>query len=202
MAWARIHDGAMSHPKISALSDAAFRVWVKGLAFCQMNLTDGIIPRNAAKEMGGTKRVLDELILPLSAEYKPLWLIHPIGFVINDYLYWNDSREHVQTKRELGRRRKQEWERKQRENAGSERVVERVTERGTNARHSTPPTSTRTPLTPLAGGRVTRGDRKHAREIREKAHGGCRHEPRCENYDACVELIAQELADRRTEAAS
>lgn len=59
--------------------------------------------------------------------------------------------------------------------------------------------SGKNPPTPLAGGRVTRADRERAKEIRSKQFG-CRHEPRCEQYSACVEVMAQELADQRITA--
>lgn len=59
-----------------------------------------------------------------------------------------------------------------------------------------------TPCSPPTGGRVTRADRKQATEIRGKAWGGCRHEPRCSTFAACVEAIAQDIADRRVAVAS
>ena len=43
MPWVRIDENAMEHPKIAGLSDAAFRLWVTGLAYCQKFLTDGYI---------------------------------------------------------------------------------------------------------------------------------------------------------------
>jgi len=57
-----------------------------------------------------------------------------------------------------------------------------------------PDLRTRNPPTPLSakGGRLTRRDLQEAKEIRSRAHGGCRHHPRCATFDACVRLIAQE----------
>lgn len=55
------------------------------------------------------------------------------------------------------------------------------------------------PPNPLSakGGRVTRADRKLAKEIRARRFGRCHHEPSCLDGAACEARIAQELADRR-----
>lgn len=54
----------------------------------------------------------------------------------------------------------------------------------------------KTPPTPLDRGvRVTRDHRKHAREV-VRLRFGCRHEPRCANHAACVEVTARELAEK------
>ena len=47
MAWVRIHDDAMSHPKIVGLSDKAFRLWIWGLSYAQRHLTDGCVTADA-----------------------------------------------------------------------------------------------------------------------------------------------------------
>lgn len=138
MAWARIHDGAMSHPKIMALSDSAFRVWVKGLAYCQLNLTDGLIPMQAAKELGASKRLISELISPLSGYEFALWEVHPIGFCVRDYLFWNDSRERIQTKQLEAKERRRRWEEKQQSERVQEQRQERVPNSVPNVRHTIP----------------------------------------------------------------
>jgi hypothetical protein len=48
------------------------------------------------------------------------------------------------------------------------------------------------PPNPLSakGGRLTRTELKEAKEIRARSWGGCKHDPRCANYDACVRAIA------------
>lgn len=52
---------------------------------------------------------------------------------------------------------------------------------------------------PLKGVRVTREDRKRAKEIR-RLRFGCQHEPRCQNHQDCIEAIALELAEKRATA--
>jgi len=97
MAWVRIHDGAMTHPKLVGLSDKAFRLWVWGLSYTQMHLTNGLIVVDALPST--LKRATADLIA------KRLWETHDLGFTIHDYLDWNDSKEAVMAARKLGRHR-------------------------------------------------------------------------------------------------
>jgi hypothetical protein len=90
MAWVRIHDGAMTHPKIVGLSDKAFRLWIWGLSYCQQHLTDGVIP---AVAINGSTKVATLLVLA------HLWDANDGGWTVHDYLDWNDSRELVKRKR-------------------------------------------------------------------------------------------------------
>lgn len=58
------------------------------------------------------------------------------------------------------------------------------------------------PLPPQGGRRprITRADRKAAKDIRARRMGRCAHEPTCADGAACIEAIAAELAARRTDA--
>lgn len=89
MSWVRIHDAALSHPKIVGLFHAndPFHLWVWGLSYCQMHLTDGLIPIDALPPR--TTRSVEQLIA------RRLWELHPSGYLIHDYLDWNNSREFV-----------------------------------------------------------------------------------------------------------
>lgn len=91
MAWVRLDDKAMTHPKIVGLSDKAFRLWVWGLAYCQQHLTNGFIPV-AAVTIAQIKTAL-ELVKAM------LWEPNDTGWLVHDYLDWNDSRELVAQKR-------------------------------------------------------------------------------------------------------
>lgn len=97
MPWVRIHDAALTHPKIVGLSDRAFRLWVWGLSYAQQHLTDGFLPQPALPT--GMKRAVVALTT------QGLWtaLDRSVGFQIHDYLDWNDSRETIQTKRDGAR---------------------------------------------------------------------------------------------------
>jgi hypothetical protein len=95
MAWVRLHDGVMTHPKLVKLVDwkNPFCVWVWGLSYCQMHLTDGRIPIAAVPN---AKAESTASVLIASG----LW--HKCDqdtYQIHDYLDWNDSRELVVRKR-------------------------------------------------------------------------------------------------------
>ena len=62
------------------------------------------------------------------------------------------------------------------------------------------------PVAPLVEGgdaqpRVLRRHRTQAEHIRDKAWGRCQHEPRCDERESCLQLIAQELASREERVA-
>jgi hypothetical protein len=59
MPWVRLHDGALTHPKIGRLVNLShpFDLWIWGLTQAQMHMTDGLIaadsvPRKAHKAAG------------------------------------------------------------------------------------------------------------------------------------------------------
>lgn len=94
MAWVRIHDGALTHPKIIGMVDTRrpFDLWVWGLSYAQLHLTDGLIPSDAVPR--GAAKAVHELCR------KGLWEARNEGFAIHDHLDWNDSRELVMSRRE------------------------------------------------------------------------------------------------------
>lgn len=113
MAWVRIHDGVMQNAKIAALSDGAFRLWVNGLCYCQVALTDGFIPtkvvkRDASRDASQVRHVreLTRSQLPGRA---PLWRPVKGGFQVHDYLEWNDAREEIVRKRRDKSLRNRKW---------------------------------------------------------------------------------------------
>ncbi len=90
MSWVRIHDGALTHPKIVGLSDSAFRLWVWGLSYCQQHLTDGWIPPAALPAKSKPDALVDARLWVYAVQG---------GFDVHGYLDWNDSRESVLAKR-------------------------------------------------------------------------------------------------------
>lgn len=104
MPWVRIDEDAMTHPKIVGLSDKAFRLWVWGLSYAQLHLTDGLLP--AAAIPARVKRAEDDLVAAR------LWEPHDVGFKVHDYLDWNESRETVTAKRDGAKTRLQHYREK------------------------------------------------------------------------------------------
>jgi len=63
--YAQIDVSAPRHRKVWALSDAAFRLWVSGLCYCQEHLTDGVLHRNVVASLA--PRVRPSVIATLVA---------------------------------------------------------------------------------------------------------------------------------------
>jgi hypothetical protein len=98
MAWVRIHDNAMDHPKLSGISDKAFRLWVWGLSYSQRHLTDGLIGERSVPPR--LRRAMADLLRV------GLWEPHDIGYRVHDYLQWNDSKEVVVKRMRLAAHRR------------------------------------------------------------------------------------------------
>lgn len=104
--WMRLDDGAMSHLKILRLTDSAFRLWIKGLCYCQQHLTDGLIPREALPTLGARSADVLKLSTPQVIDKAPLWEpVEGYGFQVHNFLRWNDSRDEVLRKREASKQR-------------------------------------------------------------------------------------------------
>lgn len=101
MAYAQIEVGALRHPKVLTLSDAAFRLWVAGLAYCQEHLTDGRLPAACLVALGvkATPKLVDELVVAA------LWERTEHDYHVHDYLDWNRSRALVEKDRAHARTR-------------------------------------------------------------------------------------------------
>jgi hypothetical protein len=113
MPWVRIDENALEHPKISGLSDGAFRLWVQGLACCQKYLTDGFVSDVSVRGLRAySPKRRGELVT------SGLWHEAAGGVNVHDYLEWNESRDHVISARHHARERLQ----KHRLKRGSQRV--------------------------------------------------------------------------------
>lgn len=111
MAWVRIHDGAMQNMKITTLTDSAFRLWVRGLCYCQTALTDGLIPHSALRDMGAKRKDVDELAEARIPNRAPLWeRIDGFGFKVHNYLAWNDPRERVLERQGKAKQRRDDYQ--------------------------------------------------------------------------------------------
>ena len=92
MPYLRLDDNVMEHPKVERLSDAAFRIWMRGLTYCARLMTDGFVPRRTALGWGSLKRIGE-----LTAA--GLWVNRPLGYEVHDYLQWNESRARILERR-------------------------------------------------------------------------------------------------------
>jgi hypothetical protein len=60
--YIRVHDGMPDHPKVAALSDAAFRLLIETWCWCSRHLTDGRVPA-AVWRKRGTAKARAELVV-------------------------------------------------------------------------------------------------------------------------------------------
>lgn len=95
MAWIRLSDTYIDHPKFLALSDGAFRLWHEGMAYCRKHQTDGIIPFSVMRGFRYFSKAREKQLA------SGLWVLIPAtGYKIHDYLDWNLSRDEEQSDRD------------------------------------------------------------------------------------------------------
>ena len=125
MAWVRIHDGAMGNLKIMRLTDSAFRLWVRGLTYCQTHLTDGLLPHEALRDMAAKRKDVELLSASLVEGKSALWEpVSGFGFKVHDYLVWNDSRDKVVERQDEAKRRKAEYDARKKSERDRKRGLE------------------------------------------------------------------------------
>lgn len=107
MAFIRLSDTYIDHPKFLALNAAAFRLWHEGMAFCRKHQTDGLI---TTLEIQGFRYYqpirAKELCTPHKPGANPLWVAVESGYQVHDYLDWNESKEEQDAKRKADKDRK------------------------------------------------------------------------------------------------
>lgn len=94
MSWVRLDDGAPGHRKIVGLSDAAFRLWIVGLTYCNQQANDGRFSAASARIMTGylaSPELGRSAIAELCAA--GLWAETADGYEVHDYLEYQPSQE-------------------------------------------------------------------------------------------------------------
>ena len=144
MGWVRVSDDFYDQRKfygVTALGDA---LWIRGLAFANRNLTDGIIPERAVRgliDVSGLSVSLGDFAgrdaLPEDAATElvsaGIWHDHghdcdvcpevePGQYLIHDYLDYQPSREKVLEERDRERGRLKDYRAKKKEQARTENV--------------------------------------------------------------------------------
>ena len=112
MGWVRVDDNFADHPKIIALSDKAFRLFITGLCYSNRQLTDGVIPYQIVSAWVGDDpfKPSDEL------EDQNLWERVDKGFAIRSYTEYQPTREKVNKKRDEAKERLRKFRDKQNSN--------------------------------------------------------------------------------------
>lgn len=104
MAWVSLDDRFPEHRKNSGLSDAAFRLHISAICYCNRELSDGVIEAGEVPRLVRRFRrsSLDELV------ERGHWLPMLDGayYQLHDYLDWNPSKERVMSRRRAAADRK------------------------------------------------------------------------------------------------
>jgi hypothetical protein len=101
MSWARVDDGAYTHPKFLGLDPAAIGLWAMALSYCNHHLTDGFIARTQVPRLVAVPPMR---AFKLAGELLKhgLWEERgKDGFQVHDYLDWNPSAAEVRKQRAL-----------------------------------------------------------------------------------------------------
>ena len=109
MAWARIDDGFVDHPKILRIWNkcpGALALHVRAIAYCSKHLTDGYIPSAAVELLSPVPGDRDEQVGTLLEEESWYRDEGSETFVIHDFLDYQPTREEVAEKRKKDRERK------------------------------------------------------------------------------------------------
>lgn len=102
MVWFRVDDNLAFHPKVMQAQNPAMGLWVRAGSWAAQQLTDGVVPQEIAKNIGG-KREIDRLV------DNGLWLPVDSGFVFHQWTERNPSRSQIESRRASGAKRLQRW---------------------------------------------------------------------------------------------
>jgi len=119
MGWVRLDDNFADHPKVIALSDTAFRLYIEALCYSNRQLTDGFIPNAVYLKLSKDDEA-DYLIEAGLWERVHGNVISPeltTGYQIRSYTEYQPTREKVEEKREQAKERLRKYRESQKGNA-------------------------------------------------------------------------------------
>lgn len=112
MPWGRLDDSLYDHPKLDLIPAedrlAAVGLWARTISWCNRFLTDGAVPRNRIERLDGTLDLADQLVTA------GLFDATATGYIVHDFLEFNDSRVDVEKRRKSDAERKAAWRGKKR----------------------------------------------------------------------------------------
>lgn len=115
MGWVRLDDNFADHPKVIALSDSAFRLYIEALCYSNRQLTDGFIPMAVYLKLSRDDEA-DYLIdagLWESSHETITGSSVTNGYAIRSYTEYQPTREKVEEKREQAKERLRRYREKQ-----------------------------------------------------------------------------------------
>jgi hypothetical protein len=143
MPYVKIDDKIFQHPKILAVGSGAKLVYLAGICYSGMSLTDGFIPAHQANVLAVTAGLSSSAKYAKELVAAGLWVEIEGGYQVHDYLDYNESAAKVHTKKEAARDRMAEM--RAGKKRGSSSDVRANNERSSqNVRSTTTSTTTET----------------------------------------------------------
>jgi hypothetical protein len=106
MPWGRIDDSLYDHRKLDLLADGRLEgvgLWAVAISWCNRHLTDGHVPTRQIERLGGTHDLAEQLV------EVGLFDRSDGGYLVHDFLDFNDSKQDVLARREKEAQRKAVW---------------------------------------------------------------------------------------------
>lgn len=169
MAWARIDDAIIDHPKVLEAGEDARDLLIVSIIWCNKHLTDGRVPKAALGILSRKKSAKKnaEALVRVG-----LWHDEGDAWQLHDYLDWNPSKKEVEEKRNASaeRMRKSRERRAKKAGATNAQVAPKLQRntRATDASVAAPTplhSLTTTPLPPAGGGFSEDSELDEAAEI-------------------------------------
>jgi hypothetical protein len=107
MPWGRLDDSLYDHPKLDLVPVeerlAAIGLWARAISWCNRFLTDGMVPRARIEKLDGTTELADQLVAA------GLFEATSTGYIVHDFLHFNDSRADILERRAKEAKRKADY---------------------------------------------------------------------------------------------
>lgn len=107
MPWGRLDDSLYDHPKLDLIPaeerNACIGLWARAISWCNRFLTDGQVPRDRIGKLDGTMAQAELMVGAGLLDESST------GFVVHDFLHFNDSRAQIQERRQKEAERKASW---------------------------------------------------------------------------------------------
>lgn len=101
MTWFKVDDGFAFHPKAGAAGNAALGLWVRAGSWCAQQLTDGDVPKDFLRVLGGKPKDAQALV------DVGLWDVTEKGWRFHDWSRFQPSKEQVLAERRSNAARQQ-----------------------------------------------------------------------------------------------
>jgi hypothetical protein len=109
LAWVKIDDGFLRHPKIVAAGRDARDLYVAGLCYAGAQLTDGFIPTGVLRQLGADADIGDPTTAATRLVATGLWHAVDGGWRVHDYLDYQPSAKQVKAQRAASAARVAKW---------------------------------------------------------------------------------------------